>query len=400
MEPHTVAFVNPIIVKVDISSLVGESLGIMVALRQELPNAPWLPLADDETLAIDTSGCATLRVRSFANLAIVWFGGERAGLQAARLVAKALGVAAQRLLVKIQTKLDLAVGPRTLTSAHDTWALHAHASAEMLERIALVVADQDVSGSTLHFDGVVGFGPTAVSSGARTRSPDMSDRLGKQLQGFYEMLLSILAPTSSAAQHLHLSLSSMAAPGDDQDCSSEEESGHSTDSEQLDPRQKRNAHQPRIYPGATSSDSPGEFSSGSRLASTTPPHVALRQLARSTLLHQIEEMIEHDPNFDLYRWEHVVPHLDSKTNLELKAYCKRPAMLVDLLMPTQPTWREIDSVARERQVAQHTMLELDPNLAEPAEPSIADSVSSGGFSGGYSGSYSPSSKHVSPFRKW
>ena len=347
-------FADQILVKFDISPLVEQSLhdaaggggraasGIVIVLNQELPDAPWMPLPDVDTLTIHATGRATLRVCSFAKLAVVWFSGEDAAAQAAHAVAEALRVASQQQLIKTKRQVGMAVGQQMMTSDDDDGALQTHGftdGPDLLQRIALAVSQPRVSESDVQLGGLSEFAPVAAASAsaaAHTSNSDASRRSHhkRQLDSFYSCLLGLIAPPSEAIQRLQRSFTPAT---------------------------------PRILGRSPVSTSAAQ-------AASTPVHVALRQLARSTLLHALQLVVDHDQDFEEFNWDAVMQHLDSATTLELMAYCRDPGALREWLEHTE-------AVRLEQQLMLEGSLErnlgaLVRSYVQPREPSIAESASS------------------------
>ena len=77
MQPHGSRFKRPVQVSLDIASLVqhpaqGEER-VLLVLRQAGPDEPWLPLAENEKLEVDSRGIATVQLRSFSRFSCAMF---------------------------------------------------------------------------------------------------------------------------------------------------------------------------------------------------------------------------------------------------------------------------------------------------------------------------------------
>ena len=255
LEPYAATFTEQILVKFNLSSSESHSgfpvfrtspapersppifteeeddKGVLLVLRQESPDAPWLPLLENETLTIDASGRATLRLRSFGRIATVWFGGgsgceDEPGVLAAQTVAEALRVAGQKLLVKPSTRLDLAVGTRMRLRDYDEWALGAHASAAMLEEIAQMATEH--SSVRPIAAALAGIAATAITTtglqreggGGGDLAPSCSSEAEELLEVYTDVLQALLAPSSlapgsSLSRSSHGSSSSFFVDADD-----------------------------------------------------------------------------------------------------------------------------------------------------------------------------------------
>jgi|EP01047_Picozoa_sp_COSAG01_P023354 hypothetical protein len=83
--PHGCAFAEAAEFSFDIGATVGDYRGdaLFCALRKDTEDSPWTPLASDERLCFSSRGVATVELRSFCRVMVIWIRGlEEATTQA------------------------------------------------------------------------------------------------------------------------------------------------------------------------------------------------------------------------------------------------------------------------------------------------------------------------------
>ena len=182
LQPHGSTFKEPVAVSFDMTKMVDKwsywksgsgSDGVLLVLRQAHPSAPWLPLAEDETLDVDENGVATVRVKSFSRFTAKLFQGPKAALNAAKAATNAVLKAADEYATKAVNKVANA-DPQTVRMLAKYGAMAAGA--------ALGVADAATGG-------VVGLAlPGARDKlSAIRKNPEIVQDFAKELQGRLEV---------------------------------------------------------------------------------------------------------------------------------------------------------------------------------------------------------------------